>query len=52
MGQRRNMNGAGRGGRLVARRDSTTGRVLAGRTQLGNREQRRNDLRAAFGANG
>lgn len=40
------MNGAGAGGRLVARRTATG--VQAGRTQLGNREQRRADLRAAF----
>lgn len=44
------MNGAGAGGRLVARR--TSAGVQAGRTQLGNREMRRADLRAAFGAGG
>lgn len=43
MGPRRNMNGAGAGGRLVARRGGT-----AGTSQLGNREQRRADLRSAF----
>lgn len=46
------MNGAGAGGRLVARRNKATGLVTAGRTQLGSREQRRADLRAAFGAGG
>lgn len=40
------MNGAGSGGRLVARR--TPAGVQAGRSQLGSREQRRADLRAAF----
>ena len=49
-GPRRNMNGAGEGGRLVSRRDKRTGRAEStGRSQLGNREQRRRDLRAAFG---
>ena len=47
------MNGAGAGGRLVARRvKDTQGRTvgaIAGQTQLGNRDQRRNDLRVAFG---
>lgn len=46
MGPRRNMNGAGAGGRLVARRGG------AGTTQLGNRDQRRYDLRVAFGVRG
>lgn len=41
------MNGAGVGGRLVARR--VNGTAVAGQTQLGNREMRRADLRAAFG---
>ena len=45
MGQRRNMNGAGVGGRLVARRNGTG-------TQLGNRNQRYRDLRIAFGLSG
>lgn len=45
MGQRRNMNGAGAGGRLVSNRRGT-----ASATQLGNRDQRRYDLRVAFGA--
>lgn len=40
------MNGAGAGGRLVARR-TTTG-VIEGRSQIGNRDQRRADLRYAF----
>lgn len=40
------MNGAGAGGRLVARR--TANGVIAGRSQAGSREQRRADLRAAF----
>lgn len=40
------MNGAGAGGRLVARR--TAAGVIEGRSQLGSREQRRADLRAAF----
>lgn len=44
------MNGAGYGGRLVARR--VNGYAQAGVTQLGSREQRRADLRAAFGAGG
>ena len=43
MGPRRNMNGAGAGDRLVARRGGE-----AGTTQLGNRDQRRYDLRVAF----
>lgn len=44
MGPRRNMNGAGAGGRLVARRGGT-----AGTSQLGSRDQRRYDLRLAYG---
>lgn len=40
------MNGAGTGGRLVARR--TAAGVIEGRSQLGSREQRRQDLRMAF----
>lgn len=40
------MNGAGAGGRLVARR--TSAGVVAGRSQLGSREMRRQDLRNAF----
>ena len=49
-GPRRNMNGAGPGGRLVARRDRATGRAEnTGRSQLGNRRQRYGDIRAAFG---
>lgn len=41
------MNGAGAGDRLVARRGGE-----AGTTQLGNRDQRRYDLRVAFGVRG
>ena len=41
------MNGAGAGGRLVARRGGE-----AGTSQLGNREQRRYDLRVSFGVRG
>lgn len=47
MGPRRNMNGAGAGGRLVANR-----RATASATQLGNRDQRRYDLRVAYGVRG
>lgn len=47
MGPRRNMNGAGAGGRLVANRRGT-----ASATQLGNRDQRRYDLRVAYGVRG
>lgn len=44
------MNGAGSGGRLVARRDRATGRAEnTGRSQLGNRRQRYGDIRSAFG---
>lgn len=43
------MNGAGAGGRLVAKREKSTGRVVGGKSQLGNREQKRNDLRYALG---
>lgn len=46
MGQRRNMNGAGAGGRLVANRRGGSG------SQLGNRNQRRYDLNVAFGGTG
>lgn len=47
-GARRNMNGAGEGGRLVAQR-SRNGRVgSAGKSQLGSRSQRSYDIRAAF----
>lgn len=41
------MNGAGAGGRLVARRRN--GRTVAGQSQLGSRNQRYRDLRSAFG---
>ena len=43
-GPRRNMNGAGAGGRLVARRGGA-----AGTSQLGSRRQRYSDMRAAYG---
>jgi len=48
------MNGAGVGGRLVAKRVKVNGTNVAraGRSGLGNREQRREDLRAAFGVKG
>lgn len=52
-GTRRSMNGAGSGGRLVARREkNSNGRVMgvqAGKSQLGNRSQRYNDIRVALG---
>lgn len=51
-GVRQNMNGAGAGGRLVTRRAKTAGgatRTVAGRTQLGSRNQRYRDLRTSFG---
>lgn len=49
-GSRRNMNGAGAGGRLVARRDRNTGRAEnTGRSQLGSRRQRYSDIRASMG---
>ena len=41
------MNGAGLGGRLVANRRNT-----ASASQLGSREQRRNDLNVAFSGAG
>lgn len=47
MGPRRNMNGAGAGGRLVANRRGT-----ASATQLGSRRQRYSDLRTSFGLSG
>lgn len=55
-GPRRNMNGAGMGGRFVAQRATnrvgvTTNRGNA-RVQLGSREQRRADIRSAFGVKG
>ncbi len=43
-GQRRNMNGAGAGGRLVYRRGGARGT-----SQLGSRRQRYGDIRSAFG---
>ena len=54
------MNGAGVGGRLVARRERANGYTSRtyvptanyGMSQTGSREQRRADLRAAFGAGG
>ena len=45
-GTRRNMNGAGAGGRLVTKR--TPNGVVKGQSQLGNRSQRAYDLRATF----
>ena len=47
MGPRRNMTGAGAGGRLVARRSGE-----AGTSQLGSRRQRYSDLRTSFGLSG
>ncbi|MCS2341085.1 MULTISPECIES: hypothetical protein [Bacteroidaceae] len=41
------MNGAGAGGRLVARRGGE-----AGTSQLGSRRQRYSDLRTSFGLSG
>lgn len=48
------MNGAGAGGRLVTRRvgQGMARRLVSGRSQLGSRDQRRWDLRSAFGMNG
>ena len=43
------MNGAGAGGRFVTYRNRTTGRYEPGKAMLGNRQQRYNDLRVAFG---
>lgn len=51
-GSRQNMNGAGAGGRLVAKREKTEGggtKVVAGKTQLGSRNQRYRDLRVSLG---
>lgn len=48
-GSRRNVNGAGPGGRLVTYRDRNTGWAQAGRSQLGNRNQRYRDIRASMG---
>lgn len=51
-GSRRNMNGAGVGARLVAKREKAEGggtKVVAGKSQLGSRNQRYRDLRRAFG---
>lgn len=44
-GPRRNMNGAGAGGRLVANRQRNSSSM----SQLGNRSQRYRDIRKAFG---
>lgn len=52
VGQRRNMNGAGEGGRFVAQRKTTNGgkkTVVEGKIGLGSRDDRRRDLRTAFG---
>lgn len=46
-GPRRNMNGAGAGGRLVARRGGE-----AGQSQLGSRRQRYSDIRRSLGMSG
>lgn len=46
-GQGRNYNGAGYRRFVGMRRN---GRIVAGAQQYGTREQRRSDLRAAFGA--
>lgn len=51
-GSRKNMNGAGAGGRLVSRRDRRTGRAQAGVSQLGSRRQRYSDIRVSFGLSG
>ncbi len=55
-GTRRNMNGAGSGGRLVTRRTKNAeGKAVgtqAGKSQLGNRRQRYSDIRVAFGLSG
>lgn len=51
-GPRRNQNGAGYGGRFVARRVRGTEYVPQknkGKSQFGTRKQRRDDLRAALG---
>ena len=51
-GSRRNMNGAGAGGRLVTRRVKTEGggtKTVAGKSQLGSRNQRYRDIRVSFG---
>ena len=51
-GSRRNMNGAGIGGRLVTRRVKAEGggtKTVAGKSQLGSRNQRYRDLRVSFG---
>ena len=47
-GPRRNMNGAGVGGRLVTRRGGT-GRAEAGSSMLGSRRQRYGDIRRSLG---
>ena len=51
-GSRRNMNGAGVGARLVAKREKAEGggtKVVADKSQLGSRNQRYRDLRRTFG---
>lgn len=52
-GPRRNMNGAGAGGRLVAKRQKDANgrvvRVIAGQSQTGSRNQKYRDLRVAMG---
>lgn len=49
-GPRRNMNGAGQGGRLVGRRTAGNTQVINGMQQIGNRNARQQDLNAAFSA--
>lgn len=51
-GPRRNMNGAGAGGRLVTRRNRATGRAEAGSSMLGSRRQRYSDVRSSLGMSG
>ena len=49
-GPRRNMNGAGQGGRLVGRRTEGNTQVINGMQQIGSRNARQQDLAAAFSA--
>ena len=49
-GPRRNVNGAGQGGRLVGRRTEGNTQVINGMQQIGNRNARLQDLNAAFSA--
>lgn len=50
-GARQNQNGAGAGARLVARREKS-GSVSKGKSSFGTREQKRSDIRSAFGVKG